>query len=288
MDDRFFPLDDELDDRLRREGAQWRAARRECPGPDVLLARTSESLDLHLRDRLERHLATCIDCARLAADFEALALDEPDAAVEARVRSRLSPPRRARPAIWLGAAAAVALASMLTASWWSRPSRAPHPASAVVDTPRPTEASPVMALWAIEAPVVRVPLSSLDVPRSGNAGSSNAAAIVDALAPYQRGDYAGAIVALERVVRDQPEAADAFFYLGASYLMADRPAEALAPLARARSFSPAHRHAEIDWYLATAEQRSGRPAASRARLAAICAGAGPFQARACASASTIK
>lgn len=288
MADRVSPLDDELDDRLRREGALWRTARRECPGPDVLLARTSESLDADLRDRLERHLATCTDCARLAADFEALALDEPDAAVKARVRSRLPPPRPARPAIWLGAAAAVALASTLTALWWSRPTRAPEPASAVVDTARRNEAAPVMALWAIEPPPIRVPLSSLDVPRSGNAGSSSSAAIVDALAPYRRGDYTGAIVALERVVRDRPEDGDAFFYLGASYLMADRPREALAPLAQARRLSAPHRHAEIDWYLATAEQRSGRPAASRARLAAICAVAGPFQARACASASMIK
>jgi tetratricopeptide (TPR) repeat protein len=288
MDDRLSPSDLELDARLRREGARWRTARSECPDPDVLLARTSESLDTDLRDRLERHLASCADCARLAADFETLALDEPDADVEARVRSRVSPPRRERRATWLAAAAAVALASTLGALWWSRPSSVPESAPAVVETAPDPDDAPVMALWAIEAPAVRVPLSSLDVPRSGSAGASGAAAILDALAPYQQGDYAGAIVALENVLRDRPEAGEASFYLGAAYLMADRPAEALSPLARARSLSPASRHAEIDWYLATAEQRSGRPAASRARLAAVCAGSGPFQAQACAAASTIK
>ena len=284
------PRDDaEVDGRLRSEGERWRAARAGCPTPDMLLARRSESLDEDVRRRLGAHLAGCEDCTRLVRDFEELRLDEPGAALEERVLSRVFASRRSRWAPWMGLAAAVVLASGFAAVWWARSRPAPDPASATTRAAVEHEAAPIVALWSIEPAPVRVPLSSLGVPRSGNGASgSRAAALIDALAPYQAGDYAGAISGLERVVRDHPADPEGFLYLGVSHLMAGRAAEAINPLETARALAPANRRDEIDWYLATAEQRAGNADASRGRLRALCAGGGAFRSAACAAEATLK
>ena len=162
-------------------------------------------------------------------------------------------------------------------------SRLPAPSgppaqAALPSTPAPG-AGPI-ALWNIEPLPVRIPLSSVGATRSATTQDA-AAELVDALAPYQAGRYDAAIPALRAVAHAHPDSADAALYLGVSYLLANQAQDAVAPLERARQLAQARRSAEVDWYLATAEQRTGQAAAARDRLKAVCAVAGDYQQRAC-------
>jgi hypothetical protein len=145
----------------------------------------------------------------------------------------------------------------------------------------------VAANWTIEAAPVRVPMTSLGTSRSGEATSAGTT-LSDALAPYQEGRYADAIPLLEMVAQREPGSVDAAFYLGVARLLAEHAAEAVAPLERAATLAPRGRRAEIAWYEATAEQRSGKTDAARTRLEALCAEASEYRARACAAAQALR
>ena len=300
MTDRDAREDLVAHDRLRREGEASRNQRIGCPDPDLLLARRSDALDAAVRARLEQHLAICEDCSRFALDLDALNLDEPDDSIESRVLARIRRSKRAGPAPWLGVAAGLVIAVGLAALWWTR--SLPPPRSQTASAPAPIqrlpssetssptlEMPPTVALWTIEPAPVRVPLTSLGVPRNGSGADAGAAAgLIEALAPYQRGDFGPAVDGLEQFVRQYPDQADAYLYLGVSYLMVDRPSSAVTSLERARSLASPNRHAEIDWYLATAEQRSGLIDASRARLRELCGGQSRHRPLACAAENALE
>ena len=55
-------------------------------------------------------------------------------------------------------------------------------------------------------------------------------AFTAAMRDYMRRDYAGAIPGLERAMRDEPDAEDVRFYLGATLVLQDRPADGLSVL----------------------------------------------------------
>ena len=204
-------------------------------------------------------------CRRLAEDFDGLGLAEPDAAgrgARARASDRVVASRARGPA---SLAAGLLLASGLGVTSWSsaaRPTSAPPVASQAPAVPVATPAPPpaaVVALWTITPAPVRLPLSSLGVPRSGGTGATPSGdVLVAALAPYQLGDYTGAVARLSAVVRDFPESGEAHFYLGVSYLMAGDAMQAVVSLGHATSRLPGARRAEAEWYQATAEQRAGR------------------------------
>ena len=281
---------------LRREGARWRDARESCPHPDVLAMRQSELFEPLMRDQLAAHIGMCEACSRLAADLDPVLAAESIEPIEgrilARVRQEAAPTQRWR----FAAAAAVLLACAAGAVWWMRsPSNGGEGSSAMngaatappqLSQSAPTEPLEVAASWTIEAPPVRIPMSSLGVSRSGNA--SSAASLVEALAPYQEGRYGDSIPLLEAVARLDPESADAAFYLGVARLLANHPADALPPLERAAALAPPDRHAEIAWYRATAEQRCGKVDAARTRLDARCAAASDYRARACAAGQALR
>lgn len=297
MGDRDWMDDGDLESGLRREGDAWRSLRTACPDPDLLMARRSEALDPPLRARLDEHVSTCEHCARLDRDLEAtLSPGADDDGAASRVLARVAPRRPARVAPWLGLAAGVILAAGLTALWWSRsvPAHAPSIPQTVEVAPAPAaptivEAPPVVALWMIEPAAVRVPLSALGTPRGGeSAADEGTAALIQALEPYQQGDYAAAAGRLEAFVGQHPDHPEAVLYLGVSYLMADRPARAAAPLERARALARPDRRPEVDWYLATAEQRMGRTEASLARLRELCAGRSRYRTLACAAENALE
>jgi hypothetical protein len=282
--------DDALERRLSREGEAWRAERVGCPHPDLLLGRSSDALDAGVRTRLTQHLTECPHCSRLVGDLEQLDLDEPDRTMEDRVLSRITSSRRVGAGRWIALAAGISIVLGVAATWWWARS-AGRPDATVATASGGNSQKPLSAdipvLWAIEPPAVRVPLSSLEASRSGE-HSGESTALLDALGPYQQGDFHATVAPLERVVRDHPQNADAALYLGVSYLMTARPAAALGPLGRALERAGPDRRREIAWYLATAEQRAGRIPESRSRLAALCAQAGPYQSRACAAEAALK
>ena len=276
-----------LDALLREEGTRWREARGGCPHPDLLVARGSELVDEDTRRRLDAHVAACDACARLSAGFADLRLAEPDAAMEQRVLSRVTstgmPGRR-----WLPMAAAAVLVVGAAALWWRMagpaPVRvAPPTTSAAVERPTAGATAAPIALWAIDVAPVRLPIASLDASRGNAGGSQVPSGLIEALAPYESGDYATAVERLTPVVQAHPESPDAAFYLGVASLLANRPAEAIDPLGVAAHHAAGERRDAADWYLATAEQRAGHSEAARTRLSSLCGAAGVFQARACAA-----
>jgi tetratricopeptide (TPR) repeat protein len=291
------------DRRLGREGAAWREARQGCPDPDLLAARGSELLDPAIRETLTAHVRACAACAQLAADLDRVAADVSLESAETRVLMRVrQQAASAQPWRWrLAAAAAVLLACAAAVVWVTRsPSTSTMTGAAgVVATSGGPEAPPphmsgtlqehvdVAANWTIEAAPVRVPLSSLGTSRSGEATSAGTT-LGDALAPYQEGRYAEAIPLLEAVAQREPGSVDAAFYLGVARLLAQHAADAVAPLERAAALAPRGRRAEIAWYEATAEQRSGKTEAARTRLEALCAAASEYRARACAAAQALR
>lgn len=282
------PSSDDLDARLRRQAEAARPERVGCPPPDLLFARHADALDADVRERLEAHVRTCDACRRLADDFDSLGLGEPDAAVEQRVAARLGG-RATHPQTGFWAiAATLALTSGLAVAVWlwrTAPLEAPAaPPMAVGVAPQP---APIVALWSVTPPAVRVPLSSLDVPR-GEGPAAEGAALVAALEPYQAGDYGAAAERLTALVRDVPGSGEVQFYLGASHLLAGRPDVAASALERALTLLPAPRQPEAEWYLATAEQRTGQIDRARARLRALCAQPGPYQSQACAAVSALQ
>ena len=214
-----------IDAELRRHGEALRAERNGCPHPELLLARRSEVLDADVHGRLDAHVSTCAACRRLADDVEGLDLADAGAAVEQRVLTRVTGPARQGRAGLLSLAAGLLLASGLAVTWYSRsgaPADVPPTASQVPASAQ--SPAPVVALWTVTAAPVRVPLSSLEVPRGGETSpTTDGAVLVAALAPYQRGDYVDAIARLSLVVRDFPESGEAHFYLGVSHLMAGHP-----------------------------------------------------------------
>ena len=112
--------------------------------------------------------------------------------------------------------------------------------------------------------------------------------LIEALAPYQSGDYEAAVAQLTRVVQAHPDSPDASFYLGVASLLANRPSEAIAPLGVAAHEAVGEQRDAVEWYLATAEQRTGHPDAAHARLAPLCRATGSFQTRACDAMQVLK
>ena len=280
-------LDEVSEEVLRDEAARWQRSRAGCPDPDLLSVYDSELLDGEVRAELDEHLRLCPACARLSADLAALRREAPDALTEAAVLARVR--HSVSPTSWWRAPAAAALLIGCGASiWWISRGPAPSgpPAPAISSVTAPVASGPI-ALWHIDALPVRIPVSSVGVTRSAG-GTDASAALLDALGPYQAGRYEDAIPALRDVATAHPDAADPLLYLGVSCLLANRPQEALAPLDRARQLAQAPRLAAIDWFLAAAEQRSGRTAASRDRLRTLCAVAGDYQQRACAAEQTLR
>lgn len=283
----------EIDARLRQHGDALRAERGGCPHPELLFARQSEALDDDIRGRLAAHVSTCDACHRLAADADSLGLSQPDEAVERRVRARVVGTTGAGRSGLFSLAAGVLLASGLGLAWWYSRANAPATSGPVathapaVTAPAPTK-TPVVALWAIAPAPVRVPLSSLGVPRSGAGSNPDGALLVAALAPYQLGDYENAVARLSPIVRDFPDSGEVHFYLGVSHLMAGHVEEAVASLDRAVAHLPAAWQAEAEWYRATAEQRAGLTDRALAHLRALCARPGEYQAQACAAEASLK
>jgi tetratricopeptide repeat protein len=288
MSDDFDVRDDAgMDAWLRREGQAARAGRAGCPHPDALLARRSEFVAPEVRARIDAHIAGCEACARLVTGFDGLHLDEADPDAAARVLARVTVPRSTGVGWLLPVAAGIVLV-VGAAIWWrtaSPPSVAPQIARVSRPSaarPAPAGASPVVALWAIDPYPVTLALSSLDASR-GASQSPRAPSrdLVDALLTYEHGEYAKAAEQLTAVTTAHPDAPDAWLYLGVAQLMADRPADAIAPLERAARDAAGERKDAIDWYLASAEQRTGQAGRARARLEDLCRGSGPFRTHAC-------
>ena len=244
---------------------------RSCCLPSVRGPRYGRARPIHA------HVATCLACRRLAEDFDGLGLAEPDAEVEARVLARVTgSPHRGRAGL-LSLAAGLLWRPASVSPGGIRAAAhhvAPPVAAQAPAVPAPTAAPPpaaVVALWTITPAPVRLPLSSLGVPRGGGTGATPSGdVLVAALAPYQLGDYTGAVARLSAVVRDFPDRGGPLLPRGVG--PDGGRCDAGRGVARPRDLRlPGARRAEAEWYRATAEQRAGRTDEARARVRVLCA-----------------
>jgi tetratricopeptide (TPR) repeat protein len=183
------------------------------------------------RDAYELHYFECARCYAALQALRSVRL----AAGESRPSAAL---RAARPAWrreWLAAAAALAVIGGGGALLWQVVDRSPRdaapPPAASATSPGPssvTPSTPPAMQLAEMAVVIPPPYAPARLRAAGDE------AFDTGMKRYQSGDYPDAIPALERATRGGQTSEVARFYLGISYLLADRPADAvnaLEPLA---------------------------------------------------------
>jgi len=98
---------------------------------------------------------------------------------------------------------------------------------------------------------------------------------------YRRNDYAAANRELTALASRYPGTIEIHFYQGVSRLFLDDYPGALAAFDAADAVGDQMFAADVSWYRAVAEQRSGSVAQARARLEGICSARGPDAGRAC-------
>lgn len=281
----------------------------------------SGELDDAARERAADHIEACADCAGMfraiahvrdgaaAIDAGARAFALPDdgavgSAAAAVSASSAGPDAAARSGWWYGLAAAAVVVLAVGGVLW-RVSRGTEPSARVavsspassvpsavaapgVDAvaPAPDRAAPAPPrAWAdlATAPAVMLPASFTIVMRGDTNPGRDAflAAFGPAIAPYRTGRYAEAAEALQSLTARFPDVEEGWFYLGVSRLYADRPADAVEPLRRARRSEVVADQAL--WFEAVALERSGRADEATAALRAACAADRQSHADACAS-----
>lgn len=132
----------------------------------------------------------------------------------------------------------------------------------------------------LDKPEVRLQLSSLTW-RGAPDENPYVQALVPAFAAYRVDDYAAAASAFDALVSRYPDGFEARFYGGVSHLFLGDPEAAIASLTAAAPLAEADMAAEVQWYLAVAEQRAARQDAAEARLRELCRDGAAWGTRAC-------
>jgi hypothetical protein len=136
-------------------------------------------------------------------------------------------------------------------------------------------------LLPFDKPDVRLGMDALTWRGTAGTGNQLLADLKPGLDAYRQGDYAAADRELTALASRYPGTAEIPFYQGVSRLFLNDFSGAIAAFdaadaARDRAFA-----ADISWYRAVAEQRSGNVAAARTQLESICSARGADAARAC-------
>ena len=145
-------------------------------------------------------------------------------------------------------------------------------------------------LLPFEKPDVRLGVSSLTWRGSAATNASSNQLLADlkpGLDAYRQSDYAAANRELTVLATRYPGAVEIPFYQGISRLFLGDVPGAIAALDAAERIGDATFAADISWYRAVAEQRSGNMAGARARLESICTAGGANATRACTAVEQI-
>ena len=242
-----------------------------CPEPALLVAAQSDALPAEWSEAVKAHLAGCPLCRSLAQDLldeELAGLSEArKAAIWARA-ARRQPRRRA----WWWAALPVAAALAIAVVYVRKPDAPAAPVTQAPVTQAPAAPKPP----ALTKPPIYLPASAL-VFRGEEAEDP----LLAAMGAFRKDDYADAARRLRQVAQEQPETAEAHFYLGVSLLFLDRDREALGALERAHKLAEGPLAREAAWYLAVAHWRLGGREAAARTLEPLCRAAGAHQQEAC-------
>ena len=183
-----------------------------------------------------------------------------------------------RPALVGAGLVAVASLVWLVSSTTERGERIAPPETTVV-VALPPAAPPF--LLPFEKPDVRLGMDALTW--RGTTGSSNPllADLKPGLDAYRRNDYATSDRELTALAARYPGTIEILFYQGVSRLFLNDLPGAIASLTAAEAVADRTFAADVSWYRAVAEQRSGNVTNARARLDPICRAGGADAARAC-------
>lgn len=246
-----------------------------CPSPARLQALLADALPLEQREAVESHVTGCPACLSLLQDLRNWQPPVPADGELKRLRRRI---QRGQPKpeptwhrwTWLMAPAGALAALLITLDV----PRFIGPAAPLPHAKTPPIASPVYdlsSIFPLEKAPVRLPPAALLLFRGQAELSAPLREVAAALVPYQKNDYPSAARELGPVAGRHPESFEASFYLGVSLLLSGRPAEAIAPLERARAAGGAAQKPEAAWYLAVAHARSGSIRLARPLLEELCA-----------------
>jgi TolA-binding protein len=267
------------------------------PPLDRLRAASADALPADLQASTAEHLAesrwsrTLVEGA--AAGSGDLGVDDEVRLFKRIQRDRRSghAPRGFRPVVWsslLAASAAAVLAVVIVER--SRP--APVGSVSVAPIATATAAPPQPTATRFQLPLDKpdVKLSPRALTYRGVAdGRDFASQLKPALDAYREGDYGRADREFTALATRYPQAVEVFFYQGVARLFLNDFAGADVSLATADRLSDESFATEVAWYCAVVDERLGRLADARARLASLCTqGNHSHQRSACEAADRMK
>lgn len=277
-------------DGLEDELAELRARHATDPSMEMLRAADADALPPELQAEVAAHLRNSAWSRALVEGLrEARPDDALDVAAEQRLLARIQRESgaavdtrsRSRGVVIAGLAiaATVLIAVIVT--------RDPEPAVTTIGaptsgppTPPPPSAPPRPVATLIPFTRPDVKLSPAVLTWRGN-GSENA--LMRDLGPafdaYRSGDYARAVATFDKLAAVYPGVLDVLFYQGLSHLLAGDDAGAIAPLTAAGRLADSTFADDVAWFLAVAEQRSGRDV--RDRFAELCRAGRAYSSEAC-------
>ena len=283
------PVDLESDERPIATALEQAAEQAACPQPDLVRLLDAEVLPVDVAAVVRQHVAQCRACQSLAVE----GMIGPDEEEE----------RAARRRVWARIDAAVRTEPTSEVPFWRRPAWAwpavPALGAALaalvflvarvpVDVP---PAAPVPVAFSARAllppSILRADRPIFPAPEvvrlRGDAQPqpSTRDRIEQALA-RSGGDFAAALPALQVIATNAPESPEALICVGVAFIEAGRPADAAAPLGRARAMSSGPVADEAEWFSAIALARAARGREAADVLRPLCQRTGARQAIACA------
>jgi tetratricopeptide (TPR) repeat protein len=273
---------------VKEFGARLAGVRAGCPPPEMLLAARAGVLPEESGAGVAAHLASCPACRALSEDLADDELSKLTARERDRIRARVLAAAGVRSAArwrWFWRPVPVAAMVILAVAagawiWLSRPARPPARIEVAAERSVPR----LPAVLRLEKPPVKLPAAAALIWRGQGAPAQQEflKEFGAALGPYRAGDYREAASRLEALSKKYPKAAEPHFYLGVCRLFLACNEEAVTALEQAKRLAEGALQQDAAWYLGIACLRAGRARQGTSELRGLCAGAGEYQARACA------
>lgn len=146
------------------------------------------------------------------------------------------------------------------------------------DSSLPPSPTPPIARTPVSWEKLVVPKADYVPPRLDLLRGGDATALFNrAIKNYENGNYGIAAQQFEGVVRLQPDNSSAYFYWGVALLLADRSAQAIAPLEKAVDLEGGSLRDRARYYLALAYLKTRQLDRARAQLEAILQNTCPYR-----------
>jgi hypothetical protein len=269
--DALEPLEEELRALRTRHASDPPLDRLRAAGADALPPDLQASTAEHLAE--SRWSRALVDGANAGSGD--LSVDD-----EARLLERIRrdgrsgrAPRAFRPLVWsslLAAGAAAVIGVVIVERSRPAPDGPVSGVSIGTPTPAPSQAAVTRFQLPLDKPDVKLSPRALTY-RGVADGGGFASQLKPALDAYREGDYARADREFTALAPRYPQAVEVFFYQGVARLFLNDVAGADVSLAAADRLADESFATDVAWYRAVVDQRLGRLANARTRLASLCA-----------------